>query len=259
MCYNEKTMIKTKIVIGNWKMNPLTPKEAEKLFSGVAKLVSKIKKIEVVACPPALYIDKLKKISRKISLGAQNMFWEESGAYTGEISGEMLYNLGVKYVILGHSERRALGETNLEVNKKVRAALGVGLIPIFCLGEKERDENHEYLNFIKKQIEEGLVSISKDSISKIIIAYEPVWAISSTLNRKNATPDDSREMIVFIRKILSDKFGKNALDVRIIYGGSVSSKDALGFLQEGGADGLLVGKNSLDAKKFVEIINICEA
>ncbi len=251
-------MNKKKIVIGNWKMNPLTSKEAEKLFSGVVKLVSKIKKTEIVACPPVLYIEKLKNLSKKISLGAQNTFWEEYGAFTGEISPEMLYGLGVKYVILGHSERRALGEDNSQVNKKIRAALGTGLIPIFCLGEKERDENHEYLNFVKKQIEEGLASISKDFVSKIIIAYEPVWAISSTLNRKNATPDDSREMIVFIRKILSDKFGKSALDMRIIYGGSVSSKDALGFLQEGGADGLLVGKNSLDAKKFVEIINITE-
>jgi triosephosphate isomerase len=247
-----------KIIIGNWKMNPLTLKEAEKLFNDVAKNVSTVKKTEVVICPPFLYLEKLKKISKKINLGAQNAFWGDVGAYTGEVSAEMLYNIGARYVILGHSERRALGESNTDVNKKVRASLSAGLRPILCVGESARDENHGYFNLVKMQLEECLAGISKNSISKITIAYEPIWAISSTPNRQDATSDDSREMAIFIRKILSDKFGEEVSNMRIIYGGSANEKDAEEFLKNGGVDGLLAGRASLDAKKFAEIVKICE-
>lgn len=240
-------------------MNPLTLKEAEKLFSSAVKGISKVKKTEVVICPPFLYLQRLKKLSKKISLGAQDAFWGDIGAFTGEVSGEMLYNIGVKYVVLGHSERRALGEGNDGINKKIKSALVAGLAPILCVGEDVRDENHSYFNLVKTQLEECLLNVSKNSISKIIIAYEPIWAISSTPNRKDAVPADSLEMIIFIRKILSDKFGKDAIQTRIIYGGSVDEKDAYEFLQNGGVDGLLVGRASLDFKKFTEIIKICEA
>ena len=253
-------MTKKIIIVGNWKMNPLILKEAEKLFFGVARGISGIKKTEVVICPPFLYLDKLKKISqKKISLGAQDAFAENVGAFTGEVSGEMLYNIGARYVILGHSERRALGEDNSDINKKIKSALMAGLRPILCVGENIRDENHSYFSLVKTQLEECLLGVSKNSISKIIIAYEPIWAISSTLDRKDATPDDSREMAIFIRKILSDKFGPEASHVRIIYGGSANEKDAEDFLKNGGVDGLLPGRASLDAKKFVEIVKICEA
>ncbi|MBU0998930.1 triose-phosphate isomerase [Patescibacteria group bacterium] len=248
-----------KIIIGNWKMNPLTLKEAEKLFSGIAKEISSIKKTEVVICPSFLYLEKLKKIrTSKIKLGAQNAFWGEVGAFTGEVSGEMLYNIGVQYVILGHSERRALGESSNDVNKKIKASLEAGLIPILCVGENIRDESHNYFNFVKTEIEECLMGVSKNSISKIIIAYEPIWAISSTPNRKDATPADCLEMVIFIRKIISDKFRKEAYRTKIIYGGSVNEKDAKEFLKNGGVDGLLPGRASLDVKKFIEIIKICE-
>jgi triosephosphate isomerase len=170
----------------------------------------------------------------------------------------MLYSFGVRYVILGHSERRALGETDDEINKKIRGALASGLRPILCVGEVARDTEHNYFNFIKTELETNLSGVSKNLISKVIIAYEPSWAISSTLNRKDATSLDSREMVIFIRKILSDKFGAEAGMVRILYGGSVSDKDAEDFLQNGGVDGLLVGRASLDAKKFGEIVKICE-
>lgn len=253
-----------KIIIGNWKMNPLTLKEAERLFNGIAKGISRIKNTEIVVCPPFLYLGNLKKLAKKISLGAQDAFWGETGAFTGEVSAEMLYNAGVKYVILGHSERRAMlarlggGDTNEIINKKIKASLSAGLTPILCAGENVRDVDHGYFNLVKKQLQECLVGISKNSISKIIIAYEPVWAISSTLDRKDATPIDSLEMAIFIRKVLSDKFGEEAIRVRIIYGGSVNEKSAEDFLKNGGVDGLLVGKASLDVKKFVEIINIAE-
>jgi triosephosphate isomerase len=261
-------MINKKIICGNWKMNPRSLKEAEKLFSDLTKDISSIKKTEIVACPPFLYTEKLKKISlghrptgeaKKIIMGAQNTYPGDIGAFTGEVSAEMLYNLGVKYVILGHSERRAMGETSNDVNKKIKSSLAVGLRPILCVGENVRDESHDYFNLIKMQLEESLAGISKNSAAKITIAYEPIWAISTTLDRKDATPDDSREMTIFIRKILFDKFGKESAQTRILYGGSVNEKNAEEFLQSGGVDGLLVGKISLDAKKFIKIVKTCEA
>lgn len=240
-------------------MNPSSAKDADRLFTDVAKLTSKIKTTTIVLCPPFLYIEKLNKISKRICLGAQDTFWIEDGAYTGEISAEMLYNIGPRYVILGHSERRSLGETNIDVNKKIKAALRAGLIPILCVGEEKRDADHEYFNFVKNQVEECLNGILKDSLFRIIIAYEPVWAISSTVDRKNATPLDCREMSIFIRKIISDKLNIKNKIPKIIYGGSVNERDADGFIKNGGVDGLLVGRASLDSKKFSEIVKICEA
>ncbi len=258
-----------KIIIGNWKMNPIIKKEAEKLFSIIAKNVSNIKRTEIVIAPPFVYLEKLKKISKKIILGAQNAGSEEVGAFTGEVSPVMLENMGVKYVILGHSERRVMparqsfgvggGETNADINQKVKTALSAGLLPILCVGENHRDENHEYFNFVKTQILECLAGVSKNLFPKIIIAYEPVWAISSTVNRHDATPHDSLEMSIFIRKVLSDISSPAvAGGMRIIYGGSVNERDAGDFLMNGGVDGLLVGRASLNVKKFVEIVKIAE-
>jgi len=248
-----------KLIVGNWKMNPLTEKEAEKLFAGVAKAVSGIKKTEIVICPPFIYLSKLKKLSRKIGLGAQDSFSLDVGPYTGEVSPVMLYEMGVRYVILGHSERRALGENDVDINKKIKGALSAGLVPIVCVGEKDRDENHEYFNIVKEQIENCLSGVSKNSFPKIIIAYEPVWALSSTANRRDATSNDAREMSVFIRKILSDiSSPAMAGSMRIIYGGSANERDAGDFILNGEVDGLLPGKASLDAKKFSEIVKITE-
>lgn len=255
--------INRKIIIANWKMNPTSLKEAEKLISLVSKSI-KIKNTEVVVCPPFIYLEKLKKISKKIYLGAQNTYWKDIGAYTGEVSPVMLSNLGVKYVILGHSERRnptiGSGETNELINKKIKAAISVGLKPILCVGESSRDADHGYFHVVKKQIEECLKGIPKDLITKVIIAYEPVWAISTTINRHDATPADSLEMALFIRKILSDIISaKIAKYSRVLYGGSVNDRDAEDFVKHGGVDGLLVGKASLDPKKFSKIVEICEA
>ncbi len=252
-------MNKKKIIIANWKMNPASQKEAEKLFVLVARGVKNIKKTEIAVCPPFVYLERLKKLSKKVSLGAQNVFWMEKGAYTGEISPLMLTNLGLKYVIVGHSERRALGETNIDVNNKIKMALANNLIPIMCVGESARDENHEYFDIIKAQLEEGLQGLQKGSVSKVIIAYEPVWALSTTQNRRDATPQDSREMVIYIRKVLVDKYGLKIEMPRIIYGGSFNEKNANDFLKNGDIDGALVGGASLDANKFLEIIKTCEA
>ena len=248
-----------RIIVANWKMNPLGPKEAQKLFTGVVKFLSAVKRTEIVVCPPCIYFDKLKKLSRKISLGAQDAAPGDVGPFTGEVSADMLYEIGVRYVIVGHSERRAMGENNNIINKKMKGALAAGLVPILCVGEDVRDSEHGYFNVVKTELEECLAGISKNLVGRIIIAYEPIWAISSTPGRRDATPEDSREMAIFIRKILSDKFGSFAKSTRILYGGSVNDKDAAGFLSEGGVDGLLVGKASLDVVKFGQIVKICEA
>jgi len=247
-----------KLVIANWKMNPIFAKDAEKLFTNISNNLPVLKKSEVVICPPFLYLEKLNGISSKINLGAQDAFWGSAGPFTGEISGEMLLNVGVKYVILGHSERRELGESNIFINKKIKGVLSLGLIPILCVGDKERDENHEYFNFVKVQIEECLNGIQKNLLTKIIIAYEPIWALSTTVGRKDATSADSHEMSIFIRKILTDKFGIKTKMPRIIYGGSVNEKNCEDFLVNGGVEGVLPGAASLDPKKFLEIINIAE-
>lgn len=247
-----------KIIVGNWKMNPVSLKDAEKLFSNIAKAVSSVKKIDIVICPPFLYIEKLKKLSKKIILGAQDVFGKDVGPFTGEVSAEMLYNTGARYAIVGHSERREMGENNEDINKKVKAVLGASLSLVLCVGENVRDESHSYFNLVKNQLEVCLAGISKSALSKIIIAYEPVWAISTTKDRRDATFSDSLEMSIFIRKVLVDKFGADAHKVRIIYGGSVNEKDALEFLKHGGVDGLLPGRASLDVKKFTEIVKICE-
>lgn len=245
-----------RIVIGNWKMNPQTKKEAEKIFKGIAK--EKNKKVEVVICPPAIYLESMRKISKSIPLGVQNMNFENIGPFTGELGASMLYDLGARFVILGHSERRALGETNKDVNKKIKSAFYNGLQPVLCVGESVRDAEHKYLSFVKEQLEQGLEGISKNSIEKLIIAYEPVWAIGEKADRE-ATPEEFLETSIFIRKILSDKFGNNfAQKVRIIYGGSVHPENALGFVVLGRSEGFLVGRDSLYPKKFLEIINCAD-
>lgn len=248
-----------KIVVANWKMNPVSEKEAEKLFRNINKAFSGFKKTEVVVCAPNIFLFKLKKLAKKIKLGGQNVFYEESGAYTGEISTDMLYDTSARYIILGHSERRAIfNETNEDVNKKIKAALFSGLIPIVCIGEKERDENNEYLNFVKEQIEVAFKNILKNSLNKIIIAYEPVWAIGKNAVRE-ATPEEFREISIFIKKVLSDKFGAQAVSkIKIIYGGSVGPKNIEDFIKIGQADGFLVGRASLDPVKFGEIIKLTE-
>ena len=245
-----------KLVIGNWKMNPVSLKDAEKLFTSIAKNLKNIKKTEVVIAPPYVFIEKLSKIKTgKVKLGAQNVFWEKSGAFTGEISFEMLENMKVKYVILGHSERRAMGETNTEINKKIKSVFSAGMTPVLCVGEKDRDENHEYLNVISNQITECLFGLSKNNITDVVIAYEPVWAIGKGAVRE-ATPAEFLEVSIFIKKVLSDKF-KNS-NVTMLYGGSVHPENSEEFLIEGNADGFLVGRDSLDPKNFLEIIKITE-
>jgi triosephosphate isomerase len=245
-----------KIIIANWKMSPDSTKEAKKIFSGIKKVASKLRNVQTVVCPPFIYLTELQKIvsGHRCVLGTQDSFWEKKGSFTGEISPTMISNLKSEYVILGHSERRALGETDEVVNKKIKACLKENLKIVLCIGEKERDNHGDYLSGIKEQIENSLAGISKSSLSKIIIAYEPLWAIGKNSQRP-ATPAESMEMSIFIKRVLADAFGKNNISkINILYGGSVDLKNAEVFLKEGGVNGLLVGRASLDDLKFGKIL-----
>jgi len=236
-------------LIGNWKMNPDTLAKAKKLFDGIEKEFKNFpeifKKEEIVLCPPFLYLSEIRNLilkSRlKIHLGAQNCFFEEKGAFTGEVSPKMIKSLGVKYVILGHSERRRiLKEKDEMVNKKVLAVLKEKLIPILCVGETEKERKSGKTFFVlKNQLNEGLKNVTQ--IKNIILAYEPVWAIGT---KNPCDPESAKKVLLFLRKFLKE--------IPILYGGSVNSKNAKDYIKVG-FNGLLVGGASLDAKEFTKI------
>lgn len=245
------------LIVANWKMNPKSLKEAKQLFNSVKKEIKNFKKVEVVICPPFIYIPTFQQTNNPtIKLGAQDCFWEKGGAYTGEVSPSMLKNLGCNYVIIGHSERRKhFKETDDMINKKIKTALITKINPIFCLGETiEERKGGKTQKVLKKQLISGFKNISKSLIlnSKFSIAYEPLWAIGT------GNPCDFKEaqkINLFLRKFIAQIFNnKLAKKIRIIYGGSVNSKNASFYIKEAKMNGLLVGGASLDAKEFIEII-----
>lgn len=237
-------------------MNPVTVSEAKKIASSVKRGVLRVKRTEVVICPPFVYLDALKNISNKqISLGAQDIFYESVGSFTGQISPIQVKQFGVSYTILGHSEKRKLGDTDEMVNKKVISSINSGLKVIICIGENSRDAQGEYLSFIKKQITLSLKDVSKKNIDNIIIAYEPVWAIGG---KEAMSSQDIHEMSIFIRKILREIYGILGDDIKILYGGSVTLENAKSIIVDGFVHGLLIGRESLNYKNFVELIKDIE-
>src|SRR3989344_4798616 len=237
-----------KIIVANWKMNPANFDEAKKIFSGVKKVATKLLNVQTVVCPPFIYLDDFVPLCKgtKIAIGAQDAFSKNKGSFTGMISPEMLKVNGVKYVILGHSERRALGETDEFINNKIRMSLKTGLNVIFCVGEKERSDEGWHFPFIKDQLLSGLEKVGKSDLKNILIAYEPVWAISGNSGGQSMSSAEVHEMTIFIKKVLSDKYGINTSLPKILYGGSVNPKNAEDIFVNGQIDGLLVGKASLD-------------
>lgn len=248
-------------------MNPTTLKEGKEIVKKIKKTASKLKKTETVICPPSIYISNLIPLSAGqtsgLKFGAQDVSRDNlpagGGPYTGEISAVMLKNMGVKYVIIGHSERRAAGETDNIINKKIKATLEVDLGVIFCVGENNRDEEGHFLDFIKKEIEDGLHGVEKKFFKNIIIAYEPIWAISSG---KKFLPDDPNSVFkitIFIKKTLMPLAGNDAIRfVPILYGGSVTAENAEDFLKKGGVQGFLVGGKSLVPEEFNRILEIVD-
>ncbi len=247
-------MKKRKIVIGNWKMNPDTLKNAKVLHDNIKKRLVKVKKTIPIVCPSSLYISTLrgKTASRKMAYGAQDVSSEKSGAHTGELSASMLKSIGVSYCIVGHSERRAMGETDDLVSKKALLLINEGIIPVVCIGELSDDARGDYLLYIKNQLIKSLAGISSTNINKVIIAYEPVFAVGAS---EPVTSHTIHQRNIFIRKVLADLYGKNkAFEVPILYGGSVTSANANELVKGGDVDGLLVGRSSLMSDEFIGIL-----
>ncbi len=247
------------LIIANWKMNPATYEEAEGLVSNLLSAITKNKKTKVVLCPPFVWLNDLsRKYKKSISFGAQDVFWADEGAFTGEISAPMLKSSGVDYVIIGHSERKIyLGETDAMFSQKLKAALGVGLTPILCVGERERGEDDEIPSVVAEQLKKALEGVNKNQLKKVVIAYEPVWAISTTPGSKPDTPDNAFRASIFIRKVLADFYGRKAAgEIKIIYGGSVNSGNIAAFIKEGKMEGVLVGGASLDSAEFIGIVEL---
>lgn len=241
------------LIVGNWKMNPVSLKLAKQNYISIKKASTKIKNTEVVVCPPSIYMESFKGTTR-LMLGSQDLFWEGEGSFTGNISYIQLKNFGVKYSIVGHSEKRREGETLENINKKVKSAVKGNIFPIICVGEEERDDHGAYLKVIKEQIESAVVGLSKNTIKDIVIAYEPLWAIGKD-SKRDATPHEIFETVIYIKKVLSDIYGtKSVPPTKILYGGSVNEKNAEFVLKSGGVDGLLVGRVSLDVKKFTDLL-----
>lgn len=242
-------------IAGNWKMN-LNRAEAVALAQAVAERAANVKNADLAVCPPSVYLEAVGKAlaGSQVGLGAQNMYYEASGAFTGEVSAAMLVDLGCRYVILGHSERRhILGETDADVNRKVIAALQAGLTPIVCVGEllAEREAGQTSA-VIRRQFDGSLAGVSAGDLAKIVIAYEPVWAIGTG---KVATPEQAEEVHLDLRKIMAERYNAGlAQQVRIQYGGSVKASNAAELLSQADVDGALVGGASLKADDFFGIV-----
>jgi len=247
-------MTRTKIVAGNWKMYTL-PVDAQGLAGVVASFVGKSPSPEVVVCPPfTSLVATIEAVKLSVvKVGGQNMYWEDEGAFTGEVSGKMLLTLGCSHVILGHSERRQyFFETDFSVNSKLKKALSLGMTPIVCVGETlDQREANQTEQVVRTQIEGGYDGLTAEQAEQTVVAYEPVWAIGTG---KTATPAQAEEVHSFIRGLLRKRFGNTAEGIRILYGGSVKPDNARELFSQSNIDGGLVGGASLKAESFNKII-----
>ncbi len=246
------------LIAGNWKMHAShldTIQMVQKLSYRLD--LSDYERVDVVVCPPFTALRSAQTVIEtdhlQIGLGAQNCHWEEKGAYTGEISTEMLQKLSVSYVIVGHSERRQLfGELDDDVNRKVKAVLGHGMTPILCVGETEDErEQGKTEDKVGSQVRLGLQGLGADAVASLVIAYEPIWAIGTG---KTASVDDAGQVAAYVREVVAEQWGDAAERVRILYGGSVKPGNIAGFMAKVDIDGALVGGASLDPDTFASLI-----
>lgn len=247
-------MKRTTLIIGNWKLNPGTLADAQKLIDGISKKYKQREGQTVVVAPSFLHLSEIgKKIVKKpILLGAQDVASEVMGPFTGEVSAQQLRDAKVEYVIVGHSERRAMGETDELVQKKVALALKNKLTPVVCIGERERDTHGNFFGFVENQVKALSQVLNASDIKKVVIAYEPIWAIGTG---KTATASDVKEMQLFLFATLTKLYDKpTAQKVTLLYGGSVKPDNAKELHKEGGMSGFLVGGASLKAEDFLAII-----
>jgi triosephosphate isomerase len=247
--------MRKKFIAGNWKMNTARA-DGTALAAAIAAQVGPAADVEVAVCPPALYLDAVGQAlaGSAVGLGAQNCYHEAKGAFTGELSPQMLLDIGCKYVILGHSERRAIfKESSQDVNRKLLAALGVGLVPIVCVGETLEERKADRTTaVVREQIEGSLAGLSAEQMQKVVIAYEPVWAIGTGVV---ATPEQAEAVHADLRRLLETRYNPElASSVRIQYGGSVNAENAATLLAQPNIDGALVGGASLKADSFLAIV-----
>lgn len=244
-----------KIIVANWKMNPASVGDAVALARKIERAAAAHLRAEVVVAPPAVFLTPVARVLKKAALGAQNVFWEQAGPYTGEMSPAQMKNIGVSHVIVGHSERREnLGETDEMVHRKIAAVAGAGMAAILCIGERHR-AGADMPAEVGAQLKGALSGLKKSFVKNVIVCYEPVWAISTTFGARPATADDALRAAVYVRKIIGAVFGPAAgRTARVIYGGSVNAKNVASFLGLGGMDGALVGSASLDEKELSAIV-----
>ncbi|MEK7609960.1 MAG: triose-phosphate isomerase [Patescibacteria group bacterium] len=243
-----------KLVIGNWKMNPSTLDEAKKIIKKTRRIAGRLQHTEVIACPPLVFVFAVisKRDPNTLKIGAQTVSYEEDGPHTGEVSAVMLSDIGVKYVIAGHSEERKNGDTDKIVSRRVKAIVDSGMRAVVCVGEEMRDEGGKYLEILKDQIRNSLAGIPQSRAKNIILAYEPVWAIG---DKEAMRPDQIYEMSIFVKKIFSDIFSQDqAMKVVVLYGGSVNFRNAADIIKTGKVDGLLVGRESVNLPGFIELL-----
>ena len=242
-----------KLIVGNWKLNPPTLNEAVALAAGVAYSFKPEDFEKVVLLPPFVFLEELVKRFKHFQWGAQDVFWEKSGGYTGEISLAMLKDIGVNWILVGHSERRRyFGETDADVNKKIKAALEAGFSVIAAVGEIQQDDHSDEVMASFKKTVEGS---DMRSLDRLIVAYEPVWAISTTPGAKPDSPSRSNQIIGELKHTAFKMFGEPSKRIRFLYGGSVTSENSVKFLSEPYIDGALVGGASLKVEEFTAIIN----
>ena len=244
------------VIAGNWKMN-MTATETKKFAEDLKKIMPRAKWCDTLICVPACNISTAMKAFKdlRISVGAENVYFEEKGAYTGEVSADMLKDLGVKYVIVGHSERRQyFCETDQTVNKKVHAVLNAGMNPIICVGESlSVRDGGTYLDFVTAQVRAAYAGMDAADAARTVVAYEPVWAIGTG---RTATPEQAEEVCAAIRATVSDMFGAEVAEsLRVLYGGSMNAKNAAELLAQPDIDGGLIGGAALKPEQFVDIIN----
>ena len=245
--------MKKTIIIANWKCNPTTLKDAKELFESTKKKFKNAKGVEVVICPPFLYLLNLNTKNSHLKLGGQDCFWENKGAYTGEISATQLKDAGCQYVLVGHSEReKYFSETDEIANKKMRSAIRAKLKPVLCLGESlEEREKGNVQQALFRQAERALKGMKKDEIKSMLLAYEPVWAIGTG---KPCSVEEAQTIRLYLRQILAKLYSmKISESMPILYGGSVNSKNAKTYIAEAGMQGVLVGGGSLNAKELTKI------
>ncbi|MFC1608799.1 triose-phosphate isomerase [Patescibacteria group bacterium] len=253
-----------KIVIGNIKMNIITRKDREEYIEALIQESKSVdyEKLSIIMCPSLVHLENFSDnfSDNEIEIGAQNIHWESKGAYTGETSIEMVNDLGAKYSLVGHSERRQqFNETNEEVNLKVKSLLKNKMIPIFCFGEAREERNSGVTKeVISEQIADGLRDVSAADVSNIIFAYEPVWSISDGVHPAEIpTSDEIMEVKILVKKIVAEEYDEDAAEeIDILYGGSVTSENVKQACIDSGVDGVLVGGQSLDPKKFIELVNV---